>query len=689
MNPPKPRLLFVEDEATLREHLAQQLSDEYLVDTAGNGNEALLAVLRAKPALIVSDIVMPDMDGVELLKTLRQAPGTRGIPVLLISGRAADAHRIEGFEQGADGFLAKPYTERELRALIGSMLRSAQMRTDAAARAAREHAEQRAVVERAQLLESITDAFYALDRQWRFTYVNQRALAYYGKERAELLGKSLWDVFPVARGTTLQKQYERAASEQCSVSFEILSPLTDRWVEVHAYPMPLGLAVNFRDISKRKQSEADLKQALAELHAREEQLRENQRQLAFEVDAMRRLHELVNRLLGCNDLHTALQEVLDAAIILMEADMGNVQLFDTRSRTLQLAAQRGFREEFLEYFRSIDVDFDTVCARAAEHGHRVIVEDVQTDPAFAAHRALAVAAGFRAVQSTPVMSRSGELLGILSTHFRHPQRPSERALRMIDLYARQAAEFLERMRFEASLKETDRRKSEFLAILGHELRNPLASIRNGLQILHLRAASADELSQRTVGMLGRQVSHLVRLVDDLLDVSRITHGSVALKCEKLRLTDVLADAIEASRPLIEARGHHLELDVRPTAPVIIEGDSHRLAQVFSNLLSNSAKYTDVGGRITLTLECQDAEAVVSVRDNGIGIPPQALERVFEMFAQLHPEDARSEGGLGIGLSLVRTLTELHGGSVSARSEGLGTGSVFTVRLPIMKTPTQP
>src|ERR1700736_927597 len=148
---PNPRLLFVEDEATLREHLAQKLSDEYLVDTAGNGNEALLAVMRAKPALVVTDIVMPDMDGVELLKTLRQTPGTRGIPVLLISGRAADDHRIEGFEEGADAFLSKPYTERELRALIGSMLRSAQLRAEAAGHDAREQAEQKALIERSTL----------------------------------------------------------------------------------------------------------------------------------------------------------------------------------------------------------------------------------------------------------------------------------------------------------------------------------------------------------------------------------------------------------------------------------------------------------------------------------------------------------------------------------------------------------
>src|ERR1700736_5123 len=154
---PNPRLLFVEDEATLREHLAQKLSDEYLVDTAGNGNEALLAVMRAKPALVVTDIVMPDMDGVELLKTLRQSPGTRAIPVLLISGRAADEYRIEGFEQGADGFLAKPYTERELRALIGSMLRSARSRAELAVRQARDQVEQQIAVERATLKRTLAE----------------------------------------------------------------------------------------------------------------------------------------------------------------------------------------------------------------------------------------------------------------------------------------------------------------------------------------------------------------------------------------------------------------------------------------------------------------------------------------------------------------------------------------------------
>jgi PAS domain S-box-containing protein len=447
-HPPKPRLLFVEDETTLRDHLAERLSDDYVVDTAGNGNEALLAVLRAKPALVVTDIVMPDMDGVELLKTLRQTPNTRSIPVLLISGRAAEDYRIEGFEEGADGFLAKPYTERELRALIGSMLRSARIRSDAAGREAREQAEQKAVIERATLLESITDAFYALDRQWRHTYVNQRALDYYGMTRADLLGRSLWEVFPGMRDSIFETQFRLALREQRSVSFEILAPVMERWLEVHAYPTPQGLAVNFRDISRRKKAEAELQRALAELHAREEQLRESQLQLALEVESMRRLHELVNRLLSCDDLQTALEEVLDAALALMEAELGNVRLLDPVPRELRIVAQRGFGPGFLDPLSSVSVDSNEVCARAAKQRKRVIVEDVQTDPQFASHQAVAAAAGYRGVQSTPIMSRTGELLGVLSTHFRDPQRPSERALRMIDLYARQAAEVLEHMGVE-------------------------------------------------------------------------------------------------------------------------------------------------------------------------------------------------------------------------------------------------
>ena len=176
----KPRILLVEDEVTLREHLARALSDEYVVATAGNGTEALRSVLQSPPELVVTDIVMPELDGIELLRALRSSRRTQTVPVLLISGRALDEQRIEGFDEGADGYLGKPYTERELRARIRSMLQGARLRDEAARSEAREQAEREALAERATLLESITDAFYALDRGFRFTYLNQRALDHFG-----------------------------------------------------------------------------------------------------------------------------------------------------------------------------------------------------------------------------------------------------------------------------------------------------------------------------------------------------------------------------------------------------------------------------------------------------------------------------------------------------------------------------
>jgi PAS domain S-box-containing protein len=488
---PKPRILIVEDDVSLCRSLRRLLSDEYTVETASNGREALSAVLQAPPLLVVTDIIMPELDGIGLLKALRSVRRTQMIPVLLISGNALDEQRIEGFEEGADGYLAKPYTERELRACIGSMLKSARRREETARREALEQAEQRALADRAILLESITDAFYALDRDFRFTYLNQRALGHFGAAREALLGRVVWDIFPKTRGTVFQQEYERALREQCSVAFEAVSVLSSRWVEVRAYTTPQGLAVYFRDITDRKQA-------------------------------------------------------------------------------------------------------------------------------------------------------------------------------------------------EEQLREADRRKSEFLAVLAHELRNPLAPLRNGLYTLKLRP-DPDPTMSETVSMMDRQMTHLVRLVDDLLDMSRITSGKLELRRQKILLTEVLGSAVEASRAFIEAHRHELVLDLRG-GDLWVDGDPDRLAQVFSNLLFNSAKYTERGGRITLTLVREHGETVVTVQDNGIGMQPSAFEEVFDMFSQVRPHEALAMDGLGIGLSLVRTLVQRHGGSVQAFSEGLGKGSRFTVRLPLVEAP---
>jgi signal transduction histidine kinase len=230
-----------------------------------------------------------------------------------------------------------------------------------------------------------------------------------------------------------------------------------------------------------------------------------------------------------------------------------------------------------------------------------------------------------------------------------------------------------------ALQEADRHKNEFLAMLAHELRNPLAPIRNALQVLALRGEEPATVA-RLRGLMERQVQQIVRLVDDLLEISRISRGKVTLQTQPLDLAVVVGAAVETSRPLIEERRH--ELTVSPPAePIRVEADPARLAQVLSNLLNNSAKYTEVGGRIWLTTCRENGHAVLRVRDNGAGIAPEMLPRIFDLFTQADATLDRAQGGLGIGLTLVRRLVEMHGGTVEAHSGGLGQGSEFVVRLP--------
>ena len=229
------------------------------------------------------------------------------------------------------------------------------------------------------------------------------------------------------------------------------------------------------------------------------------------------------------------------------------------------------------------------------------------------------------------------------------------------------------------LQEVDQRKDEFLATLAHELRNPLAPIRNSLQFLRL-AGNDQAAAEHAAEIIDRQVNHLVRLVDDLLEVSRITRGKIELRKEPVDLASIVSGAIETSRPLIEAAGHRLDVSI-PSEPVMLQADAVRISQVISNLLNNAAKYTEAGGQIWLTAQTDGREVVISVRDTGVGIPADMLPNVFEMFTQVDRSLSRSQGGLGIGLTLSRSLVQLHGGTIIARSPGAGRGSEFIVRLP--------
>ncbi len=237
----------------------------------------------------------------------------------------------------------------------------------------------------------------------------------------------------------------------------------------------------------------------------------------------------------------------------------------------------------------------------------------------------------------------------------------------------------QRKRAEEALREADQRKDEFLAMLAHELRNPLAPMRTALEVMK-RTDSAPDMLRRTREMMERQVQVMARLVDDLLDVSRITRGKVELRNGPVDLRAVMARAAETARPLIEARGHDFTLDL-PHEPLLLEGDALRLEQVIANLLNNAAKYTEPGGKVRLTAGREGDEIVLRVRDTGVGVAPDLLPRVFDLFVQANHPSCLSQGGLGIGLTLVKQLVEMHGGRVEAHSEGPGQGSEFVVRLP--------
>lgn len=430
----------------------------------------------------------------------------------------------------------------------------------------------------------------------------------------------------------------------------------------------LGVLVTLTDVTRRVQAE----QALAR-----------------DLKSMTRLNDLVARLVHAQDLDSALHEVLDAAISLMDADKGNIQLFDARHQTLRIAAQRGFDEGFLRYFSEVDGDHESACGRALRLGHRVVIPDLTPEPLSSPLRRVADETGYRAVQSTPLLGQNGSPMGMLSTHWRQPTQPSEQALRMLDLYARQAAQFIERSRIEHRLRQTaeelrqaSRAKDEFIAMLGHELRNPLAPIQIALHLMEMRG---DIASQRERAIIGRQVHHMTRLIDDLLDVARIIRGHVTLQPVPTELRAMVDKAVETAAPLIEQRRHALSLEVPPTGLKVM-ADPVRLAQVISNVLINAARYTPPEGQIRVTAVAgDDGEVTLSVIDNGMGISQNDLKRVFEVFTQGRQGLDRSQGGLGLGLTIARTMATMHGGTLTAHSDGPDQGSRFDLTLPLLTT----
>jgi len=464
---------------------------------------------------------------------------------------------------------------------------------------------------------------------------------------------------------------------------EASSRATQFWILLSAL-IGVGLVAGLFDLGRRALRERQ--SATERLAEQGERLREALARLEIELRDTRLLQGVSAQLVHEADFAAVYDRLLGAAIAIMGSDCGSMQMLQQpeggRQPALRLIASHGFTAEARRSWEWVDAAAATTCAEALRRGERVVVADVgdwppiRGTPAAAEYRQ----AGIVAVQSTPLLSRSGELLGMISTHWREPHLPEERELRMLDLLARQAADVIERKGAEEALQRADRRKDEFLAVLAHELRNPLAPMRNAAQYLKLREL-ADPGIKRSVEMVERQVTHMARLIDDLLDVSRIARGVLTLQLEAVDLGEVAAAALEVSRDDVESRGHTLVVEL-PQAPVWLRADRDRLIQVFCNLISNAVKYTPPGGRLEFAARTMDGMLEVAVKDSGVGIPREKLSEIFELFAQVNRSLER-QGGLGIGLTLARDLVQLHGGTLEAHSDGHGCGSTFVVRLPVV------
>ena len=486
----------------MRSYVCGLLERSYDVVSVGDGQAAIEHVSANCPDLVITDVMMPRLDGFGLVSAIRGDARTRTLPVIMLSARAGDEARIDGLAAGADDYLIKPFSARELLARVGSQLELARLRRNLE-QALRYRGEQFET-----LLNSAPLGVYLIDADFRMRAANPIAQAVFGDIPSGVVGRDFEEISHV-----LWKQ-----------------DYADELVRIFRHTLATG------------------------------------------------------------------ESFVTPERVEFRIDRGTTECYEWRLDRITLPdGQHGL----VCYFRDISAQ---VAARKA-------------------------------------LEESRE-----------------------------------------ALNEADRRKDEFLATLAHELRTPLSPIRNSLNILRF-AGNDRGTAERVHEMMERQVSHMVRLVDDLMEVSRITRGKIELRKERIELAAIINSAVETSKPLIEAAEHELTITL-PDEPVVLDGDAVRLAQVFANLLNNAAKYTPNGGRISLTAEREGSSLVVAVRDSGMGIKREALGKVFDLFVQAERTYSRAQGGLGIGLTLVRSLVNMHGGSVVANSAGPGRGSEFVVRLPI-------
>ncbi|HME90138.1 MAG TPA: histidine kinase dimerization/phospho-acceptor domain-containing protein, partial [Myxococcaceae bacterium] len=441
----------------------------------------------------------------------------------------------------------------------------------------------------ADALEHISDAVVVIDPRQEVVYFGPGAERLYGISAPDAIGRplqscyqSIWDT-PQAEAAAIAalSQEGRWRGENT----HILRNGERRRVESTVTLMrdvagkQCGMLTVIRDISKRWRLEQLLRES-------EERYRELFERLAVEHAALARLHKLSARLASQDELQTLLDAVLDAAMDLTGAPRGTLQVYDSATESLHIVCSRGFERDFLDFFAIVERQNGSFGRAMSFSGERVIVEDVRKSPLFMGTQAASVleAAQVRAVQSTPLLGRDGNLLGIISTQWAEPHHPDDSAFRMFDLLAREAADLIEHRQREQGLRESGRRKDEFLAILSHELRNPLSAISTGVSLVE-RVPPGSDQAKRALRVIERQARQMGRLIDDLLDLTRISRGKIRLQQQSIELNHLLRRTADDHWALFEENGVRLELSLSHQ-PVYVNGDEVRLAQVVENLLHN-------------------------------------------------------------------------------------------------------
>jgi PAS domain S-box-containing protein len=650
---PPSYILLADDNTDMRDYVKRILSEQgYNVEAVGDGMAALAAIEQQVPDLVLTDIMMPQLDGLGLLQELRANSTTKEIPIILLSARAGEESRVEGLRTGADDYLIKPFSARELLARIEASLKLAQMRQES--------------VRREQvILERITDAFIAFDRDLRFTYANHAAVQLMRKTLDEVLGKTVWEVFPEFIGTPIEQAYQRAMTEQIAVEFDLYYPAYNVWIEGRLYPSPTGLSGFYQDITKRKQAQEALNQSETQF-----------RQLA---DAM--------------------PQIVWIASANGAPEYVNQRWIDYTGLTLEQTLRQGFIEQVIhpDDFEPTYEVWDRSLATGAVYQTEFRLKHI-SDGQYRWFLCRAI----------PIHNVAGQIVQWYGTLTDITERVS---LLQLEQAARSEAE------------KANRIKDEFLAILSHELRTPLNPILGWAKVLQNGKLDKEKTIQ-ALSIIERNAKLQAKLIEDLLDISRILQGKLNLNICLIDLAAMIQAGIETVQLAAEAKS--IEIIVLDLQVGQLLGDAARLQQVVWNLLSNAVKFTPIGGRVEVQLSLihnhlffgEDGETITNnqqfltsnqeqmttnrgqttkynyaqivVSDTGKGISPDFLPHVFEYFRQADSTTTRKFGGLGLGLAIVRHLVELHGGTVSAYSPGEGLGATFTIKLPLKSaTPTNP